>query len=378
MSRAAYEEPTILMMHAQTSVFIRQPDGKKEEKIVSLGNPKTRTIVDHECSKYGYLAKAEYFDCEMDIRRTNTVGRAIGAFMPYNKNPKTPWTMLTMGLRQVRAFFFYFPRAEKCGVYAKWSQSRTNPVREIAIDISGSRESKGERLFLRGGETKVKINLKAIGDKTRAYRLTLLNSQTPGGVKSQTKVKFDRASVNSLGIPPYTVCVIYKTAYPPFSQEMFDVDMNEQLKMTGDLLVQYGAVKSCSSGEGEIQANFEYSTTQEARENLKNKWYYKDCMEKKNSEAWKLRSGLPIGQTCYMTAVDASNARKYKYDIKFNKLTDRAKRIISQVRSFASTYFMPHTDGEDTTGDEVIKNFSTFLFHFLTITLFVKFRLVHS
>ena len=31
----------------------------------------------------------EYFDCEMDINQGNTVGRAILAFMPYNKYPRT-------------------------------------------------------------------------------------------------------------------------------------------------------------------------------------------------------------------------------------------------------------------------------------------------
>ena len=89
----------------------------------------------------------EYFDCEMDIRQGiikptwiiiscildplwsrlyrigllmsnffstgNTGGRALLAFMPYNKNPKTPFSIVSGGLRQIAAYIALFPRYDK-------------------------------------------------------------------------------------------------------------------------------------------------------------------------------------------------------------------------------------------------------------------------
>ena len=79
--------------------------------------------------------KGKYFRCEMDIAKSNTVGRGFYAFMPYNKSPRTPWTMFTMGMRQIRAFLIYFPKAQQCGARLTWSQSKTKPVTKVVVSI---------------------------------------------------------------------------------------------------------------------------------------------------------------------------------------------------------------------------------------------------
>ena len=73
-------------------------------------NIKQKTIVDFESDKRGAKLYAEYFGCEMDISPANRFGKILAAFMPYNKNPKTPYTSVALGLRQVRAFLVFFPR----------------------------------------------------------------------------------------------------------------------------------------------------------------------------------------------------------------------------------------------------------------------------
>jgi len=70
-----------------------------------------RVFVDRTNEFLGSYMHGEYFRCEMDIARKNTVLNAINAFSPMNKNPKTPWTMFTMGMEQILSFFLYFPRA---------------------------------------------------------------------------------------------------------------------------------------------------------------------------------------------------------------------------------------------------------------------------
>jgi hypothetical protein len=91
--------------------------------------------------------------------------------MPYNKNPKTPYTSIALGLRQIRAFLVFFPRTEQCGVMATWSQSQNNPIKEIEVSIRGNVESNGERMFFRGRKWFIKALIKGKGEPAdRTYR----------------------------------------------------------------------------------------------------------------------------------------------------------------------------------------------------------------
>ena len=108
----------------------------EQRVIVSKGKDaaQKRVFVDRDNEKLGFNIHGEYFDCELDVGKSSTVGRALAAFTPYNKNPKTLWTTVSMGMRQVRAFFIYFPKAEKCGAMFRWSQSINNPVKVNFFD----------------------------------------------------------------------------------------------------------------------------------------------------------------------------------------------------------------------------------------------------
>ena len=59
---------------------------------------------------WGFASKLQYFDCELDVAKGNTLSKAVAAFMPYNKNPKTPFTAVVMGIRQITTFLALFPR----------------------------------------------------------------------------------------------------------------------------------------------------------------------------------------------------------------------------------------------------------------------------
>jgi len=347
VSRPERDHPNMFMMHAETAVLAQSvavPDMQSVKRVVvSRGQDaaRTRTVFSVDNSKLGLAAKFEYFDCEMDIDKSNTVGRSLYAFMPFNKYPRTPYNSIVMGMRQVSSFLLLFPRAEKCGIYAAYSQSSENPVRKVELSVRGNSEAKGEKLFLRGSKVSVKALLKAIGDTTRAYRLTILSDSSPGGLTKKIKIELDRSKVTSIGIKPYKICFAYFAKYPPFSKEMFDVDLNNNMKMSGKAKLQYGEGDSCGDAKGVVTVGFEYSTTDEARENLKNKAYYKECMAKKNSQEMSQKRGLPLSFACMRTAYDAASARKVKYDIKFEKMTDRMKSIISTAKSVVKAAALP-------------------------------------
>ncbi len=185
ISRPEYEHPYKIFMHSQTSVLARgnnvkgeYSDLKKncpscENRVIISKGPeyiKDRTIIDRESSKYGYAIKAEYFNCEMDIRRKNTFKHVFGAFLPYNKNPKTVANSIMMGIRQIRAFFIYFPKNEQCGAMLRYSQSQTNPTTAIELRITGGGEPNGEKFFFKGKKITLKALLKAKGTEDRSYR----------------------------------------------------------------------------------------------------------------------------------------------------------------------------------------------------------------
>merc|ERR1712029_1295679 len=144
------------------------------------GAARQRIVRDMENEKLGYYNHMEYFDCEMDISETNARGRALMAFMPYNKNPKTLGSIICGGFRQILAYLILYPRVEKCGIYTRWSQSQQNPVTDIEVTVRYEGGENGARMFFRGRKTKLKAYVKANGQpQTRAYRIQLTLESTP-------------------------------------------------------------------------------------------------------------------------------------------------------------------------------------------------------
>ncbi len=116
-------------------------------------------------------------------------------------------------------------------------------------------------------------------------------------------------------------------------------------------MLQYGEGNSCTDTDGEIRVKFEHSTTQEARNQLKKKWYYKQCMEAKNSRGWSGRKGWPLTEACFMSLWDGTSARKYSWNVEIVKMSDRMKKITSSVRSALKAGLLPwDIDGPATIG----------------------------
>jgi hypothetical protein len=242
VTRPPVDDPANSLMHAQTIVTVKGPRIGQEVAAVKThcptcesrvvvsrgpGAAKGRIVRDIDNKEMGYMNHMEYFDCEMDIRQGNTGGRALLAFMPYNKNPKTPFSIVSMGLRQIAAYVALFPRAERCGIHTKWSQSPTNPTTDFELTVKVKREQNGEKLFYRGRKTDIQIKLRANGQPApRAYRMQINIETSPNRLNNKFKVQMNRAPVKQLNIKPYTVCLVYKSRYPDFGKEFMGIDMN--------------------------------------------------------------------------------------------------------------------------------------------------------
>jgi hypothetical protein len=202
-------------------------------------------------------------------------------------------------------------------------------------------------MFFRGRKTMIRAIVKANGQpETRAYRITVALESDPGTLNNKVKIQINRSPVAALGITPYTVCMTYESHYPGFGREFLALDTNEKMAVTGKARVQYGEGVECDQGDGEIKLFFNHETTQEGAKGLATKWYYKQCMDQKQSSEWQGRGGnkLPATEPCYMTLWDATSARHYTWNIKFVKLTDRMSNIISKARTIIQAGMLPYWD----------------------------------
>merc|ERR1719384_933677 len=195
-------------MHSQVSVtaWHSKIDGQFPELKNYCSDCEKDTVVERERgkgmerevwktddNKYGFRSSGHYFDCDMDVSGGNTRGRALYAFTPFNKNPKTPATSISMGFRQIMAFLALYPRIEKCGVHTLYSQSQSNPTTGYDFKIKSS--------------------------PARHYRLNIKVDRTPGNIHNNIKINYQRPEVAGVH-KAYTICAQYESKYNDFGKEM--------------------------------------------------------------------------------------------------------------------------------------------------------------
>jgi len=361
--RPKVEDPLLLVMHSRTSVMARGATIGGEvdlsancpsctsKIIISKGQNamKSRSVINSDSKHLGTLTKVEIFDCEMvEVEEAKTVGHTVNAFLPFNKYPKTPFVLLQMGIRQVRAFFLYFPRVEQCGAYFRFSQSPKNPVTEIDISIQGKMldVSKGRKLGQLGKKTFLKVDVVAKGKKkqeNREFKLNLKYERGVMGIENSLKVQFGAGGNKVIGLPDYVICASVENKYSQVGQSYMNTNLDERLSVVGSAGIKYGVGKKCGEAPGSTDIKFEHSTTQLGREELKNKWYYKQCMEQRASDEWKSGEDPYTGE-CWMTLWDASLARKYSWAMDFEKTTPTVKSWLSKAQTVVKAGLIPYWD----------------------------------
>ena len=164
---------------------------------------------------------------------------------------------------------------------------------------------------------------------TRKYRTSVFIESTPGNINNKVKISMQRLGVDALSLSPYSICAEYKSDYTDFKNEFLAWDPNENLQVRGTAMVQYGPSTECDQGDGEIRVTFKHTTTDEGKEGLKDKWYYKKCMEQKSSSEWSGRGNmLPATEACYALIWDAASARHYTWKVDFVKVIDSLRLLL--------------------------------------------------
>ena len=87
-----------------------------------------------------------------------------------------------------------------------------------------------------------------------------------------------------------------------------------------------------------------HETTPEGTQALKTKDYYKKCMEEKQTATWQNRQALPVTPSCWISTYDASNARKYSWDIKFEGVSPEVRAYFEKGETVLKTAVLPYWD----------------------------------
>jgi len=248
-----------------------------------------------------------------------------------------------MGLRQVNAFLLYYPRVETCGVAFRWSQSKFNPVEKIDVVLTGQLDTLSRPdTFQDGKKISVDGDIIFHGAVDRVHHFTVTYAYEPFMVKNDFTLKVTRIpfKLNSRDYSAFTVCLDYHSRYPFDPKEEFHLDVNTDQKVKADLSLSWGQHASCNNNHGKVQVVAEHQTTQEAKRNLKTKWYYTACQEDLVSSEWK-NTIFPPTDACVYTALDLYTLRHFKWTANFDGLEPWMVAYYRKLETLVKTGLFP-------------------------------------
>ena len=192
--------------------------------------------------------------------------------------------------------------------------------------------------------------------------------------KNELKIQFGRLANSNVGITPYIVCFSMENEYSnavTFERELMLQDLDstlevfsififqfhiQKLQVAGKADIKYGEGSSCGQAVGSTQITFRHSTTEQARAELKEKDYYKKCRAQKASEEWKTRTGAPYTAECWQTEVDAATARKYTWDMNFEKTTPMIQNWLQKAQTIIKAALLPYYDVDNDALEGALSN----------------------
>ena len=256
------------------------------------------------------------------------------------------------GVRETWDFFLNYPRVERCGCFFQFSQSRQNPVTEIEITIQGKfLDNKKEKLLGQfAKQTFLKVDVKAKGAKksdTREYKLNIKYERGVLGIKNSLKVQFGASGHRGLDLPEYVICVAFDNQYPAVGGSYLETDLDNRLTVQGTATVKYGEGKKCQGVKGATEFKFEHSTTELGRQELREKDFYKECEEQRQSAEWSTAVD-PWTEACWRTLWDSALARRYSWQMNFEQTTPLVQNILTKAKTVVKAALLPYYDVDDT------------------------------
>jgi len=367
-------KPLSLLMHSETVLEILPnklkempavlestcPSCKKKYVLTKGENwKKNENFLDLASEEFGMQAKASYFDCEAPF--ASSTGSFFDKFASYftmeNKTPRDFYTAVTFGLIQLNSFFMYFPHAESCGVAFEWSQSSYNPVHQMKLSI---REDYDKNMKNGGGQIMLKGDFELIGDIVREHQIHFkyeyendrpnLHTMREVFPKQAFSMKLIRNQfdLGAFNVPEYSICADLTQKLSVENDKYFFMDFNSEQKTLTDGAISFGPSGNCEANDHKLKIFGISSTTEEARNQLKRKWYYYSCMAQKKSKEY---DNFPLTDPCFLTADDLYTLRQFKFNIETINMPDWLANSLYKGETWGKNYLLPYWDMELESGE---------------------------
>jgi len=357
--------PFSLLMHSQTILEILpnkfaddSPELRRRcptchQKYVLSGGENSKkqdSLFDLSSEELGMQVKATYFDCEAKFAssKENLMNRISKFFSMENKSPKDFYTAATLGLVQLDNFFMYFPYAESCGMSLEWLQSAYNPINEVRLSFRGLMDKSKKN---GGGTYRFNADLDLIGDIIRQHVINFKyeyendrpNIHTMREVypkqEYSLKLKRKQFELGAFNVPDYSICADFANKMSVENDKYFFMDLNSEQKTLTGGAISFGPSSNCGANDHKIRITGKSSTTEEARNHLKSKWYYYTCMEQKKSKEF---NNFPLTDACFYTAEDLFTLRHFQFDVETINLPLWLKNGLYKVETFGKYYLLPY------------------------------------
>jgi hypothetical protein len=162
--------------------------------------------------------------------------------------------------------------------------------------------------------------------------------------KNELAVKLTRNPfrLSARDYPAYSICFDMNNRYPIDVQKRLDLDFSIDQKVKADMSLSWGQHSTCSNNPGRIQVLGEHQTTEEGRQALKNKWYYKTCLEDKEAPEWKNgATSFPPTHACFYTMQDLYTIYQYKWTANFEGLEPWMVTAYRKLETLVKTGLFP-------------------------------------
>ena len=273
---------------------------------------------------YGLQGDVKLFDCELpEVHSKGQIfSNLLLSFNPLNKEPRNLFNVFLSGFRQLRAYLFYFPRVESCGINLLLHRSTSEPVKEIKIIVNLKKWDVLERPRQVGRERTFGITTDLIlrGNVDRVHKIDIEYKVDPTWFESRLEIEIRRQPFTVGGKTfeewPLALSMITKPVTKRIDRSLLMKDLTtvEKYRMRSDTKIMFGKPETRIIIEGD------HMTTIEGIENLRNTWYYKKCLKEKDMLEWKHVDTLPMTDACLYAIQDLMTLHKHIWDIQATKL----------------------------------------------------------
>ncbi|XP_057380358.1 uncharacterized protein LOC130702764 [Daphnia carinata] len=366
MNTATEEKPLSFLFTSKTNAVLSGKDDAKavsylkdtcpqceSNSLVTRGSSFRKGIVVRENINplLGLESHLEVYDCEAYTGKASVAKVLYGSFKPseINSHGSLPG-FLTMGLMQMRNYFYLYPPVGSCSMKAVVHRTRENPAEAIEIKLKKDNSPPPWKRAPPGVTySNVKGSITLLGNPQRKWNVELNIEKEPFNIKSLVAVKIARLANPTLGVPSRALCVNVRTAWAVPPQDLFETPSTVQPSVQRDVTFVWGEapVNECPKANAKgistitIKVIGNITDAQQEAAIARNTYPYDRC-DLDRYDAGRSGAAGPMSQACYDAVLVYATPRNYKLDIKYENMSPRGQTALDRISTLLRPVLLPY------------------------------------